>query len=72
MKAKYREEKKLQKQREKSNRKRVGCSYKLDNNVDISSFEIRAFPNAANLMQISPDVKNDSDFKCNDMDSPMS
>ena len=46
LKAKFREEKRLQKQREKSNRKRNACcGYKPDTNIEISSFKVRTLPN---------------------------
>jgi len=41
LKAKYREEKRLQKQREKSNRKRNTCfGYKFENDMGVSSFDV--------------------------------
>jgi hypothetical protein len=65
LKAKYREEKRLQKQREKSNRKRNNCfGYKLENTIDISTFEVGTDVNHNN--QLIVDTKNESEVKCND------
>lgn len=62
LKAKHREEKRLQKQREKSNRKRnQGCGYKPEGNIEITNFDVRAVHNIS--FGKANEVRNDIEFR---------